>query len=178
MSTASLIFLIFIGFLNRPALSAPHPSVGSSVLNQVQNSIIFSQLGFELKQVPYNWELKKPLETSLFEIGPQTEERSILSFKQESIKDSTNLERYVRQYLRDYNQYGFEVTGLQSLAKTGNNTVVVDLTQKNKTVKSRQVFYKNGPHVLVATCVDHFEQFDQSLLLCNQILNSLNWRQK
>lgn len=153
--------------------ATPHPTAGSSLINTVQNSLVFSQLGFDLKNIPQDWQLHSPLETSLLEIGPKN--KTILSFRTDSASENTNLEKYVRQYLRDYNQYGFEVIGLQSLAKTKNNTVVVDLVQKNKTIKSRQVFYKKNKEILQATCIDSFENFDRSIAICNKVLGSLRW---
>lgn len=170
----SVLTSVFILQVNRQAVAAPHPASGSSLLNTVQNSVVFSQLGFDLKNIPHDWQLQSPLETSLLEIGPK--DKTVLSFRTEPITTDINLEKYVRQYLRDYNQYGFEVMGLQSLAKTKNNTVVVDLIQKNKAVKSRQVFYKKNNEILLATCLDIFENFDRTINICNQVLNTLSWK--
>lgn len=164
----------FLLFLSLNVKASPHPTAGSTLLNTVQNSAVFSQLGFELNKIPTEWQLQNPIETSLLAMGPKN--KTILSFQIESTTPSTNLEKYVRQYLRDYNQYGFEVIGLQSLAKTKNNTVVVDLIQKNKTVKSRQVFYKKNSEILLATCIDNFENFDRTINTCNEVLGTLRWK--
>ena len=50
----------------------------------------------------------------------------ILSYETKKV----NLESYVKKYLRDYNQYGFDVSGLQSMRE--NKSVIVDINQKNK----------------------------------------------
>ena len=81
----------------------------------------------------------------------------------------------MRQYLRDYNQYGFEVTSLQSNKKNLIPTVVVDLTQKNKQTKSRQVFFNQNEKLIIASCIDDFESFDRTLANCNRILATFQW---
>ncbi len=166
------------------AFAAPHPMMGSSRINQVQNSLVFSQLGFQIGQIPKDWNLKNPLNANVdarvLEIVPVTNiggtAKTILSFSSERVSAKTDLEKYVRQYLRDYNQYGFEVIGLQSLKKTGSNSVIVDLNQKNKATRSRQVFYKNNDQIVLATCLDSFDNFNKTILTCNAILDTFQWR--
>lgn len=162
--------------------SAPHPMMGSTLINQVQNSLVFSQMGFQIKNLPSNWILKKPMTANtdgsrVVEMAPSnTSAKTILSFSSEHVSAKTDLEKYVRQYLRDYNQYGFEVIDLQSLKKSGSNSVIVDLNQKNKLTRSRQVFYKNNDQIILATCLDSFDEFSKTILTCNAVLDTFQWR--
>ena len=163
------------------AIAAPHPMMGSSLINKVQNGLVFSQLGFQISQIPTNWNLKTPInmntDSRVLEIAPEASAaKTILSFSAERVSPKTDLEKYVRQYLRDYNQYGFEVIGLQSLKKIGSNSVIVDLNQKNKATRSRQVFYKNNDQIVLATCLDSFDNFNKTILTCNAILDTFQWR--
>lgn len=159
--------------------AAVQPLTGSSIVNQIQSGAVLSQMGFEVKNFPSNWALKKPLndDAATIEIGSDDiNSKSLLSFRTETVPVKTDLEKYVRQYLRDYNQYGFEVIGLQSLKQANANSVIVDLNQKNKATRSRQVFYKKNDKIVMATCLDDFEQFSKTILICNTVLNTFQWR--
>ena len=175
-----LIFPLFLFSCFR-VFAAPHPMMGSAVINKVQNGVVFSQMGFLISSVPTNWVLKTPVNQNadgrVLELAPaETVSKTVLSFLSERVSPKTDLEKYVRQYLRDYNQYGFEVIGLQSMKNTGANHVVVDLNQKNKMTRSRQVFYKNNDQIIMATCLDSFEEFNKTILACNAILDTFKWR--
>ena len=169
----SFISVLTISFL---AAAAPHPMMGSARINAVQTGTVFSQMGFQISKIPADWNLKSPLsnESKNLEIGYATQ--TVLSFNSEKVSPKTDLEKYVRQYLRDYNQYGFEVIGLQSLKQSPLNSVIVDLSQKNRSTRSRQVFYKKDDQIVMATCLDSFEKFDKTILQCNAILETYQWR--
>ncbi len=159
--------------------AAPHPLAGSSIVNKPQNSIAMSHLGFKLGPMPANWVYKNGSDlTSLsLEMGPaEVVSKSILTIRTEKVSPKTDLEKYVRQYLRDYNQYGFEVVGLQSYKKSLTPSVIVDLTQKNKLTRSRQVFFHKGDKMVLATCLDDFDKFDKTMLVCNRVLGAFYWR--
>lgn len=167
---------LFSLLLLKTALAATHPLTGSSIINQPLNGMAFTQMGFKLETVPLNWIYKKSIsnEAQIIELG--TEDKTLLSFRLENVSVKTQLEQYVRQYLRDYNQYGFEVTGLQSNSKSIIPSVVVDLEQKNKSAKSRQVFFFKQDKMIIATCADESVQYDKTIATCTQVLNSFKWR--
>lgn len=171
----ALIFLLIVKLTS----ASPHPLAGSSIVNIPQNNIAMSQLGFKLGSMPSNWVYKNnsDLNSLSLEMGPIDEvSKSILTMRTEKVSPKTDLEKYVRQYLRDYNQYGFEVVGLQSYKKAATPSVIVDLTQKNKLNKSRQVFFHKEGQLVLATCTDRFENFDKTLITCNRILGGFQWR--
>lgn len=179
MNLLSILFLIF----SFQAQSAPHPGLGSSALNQVDKNIFLSQMGIQLNSLPSGWELLTSKENSthkdlLIEIGKNfsinSDHIGRISFKSETTKTKVDLETYVKKFLRDYNQYGFDVSGLQSIRE--KNSVIVDINQKNKKTRSRQMFFQNGTRIVTATCVDEFENFDKTISECNQIFNNLVWR--
>lgn len=158
--------------------SAPHPMAGSSMINKPSTNLAFSMMGFKVDGIPSDWTYKSGFDDAAMsiEIGPQDEKsKASLNFQIETIKKKMSLEQYVRQYLRDYNQYGFEVVGLQTVKKTASSSVIVDLTQKNKQTRSRQVFFLQDQKVIVASCLDTFEKFDRTVFTCNQILGSFQW---
>ncbi len=168
----SMLFSLLFSF----TLAATHPLTGSSIINQTSNNMALAQMGFKLSIMPLNWIYKKTLETNEKAIELGTVNKTLLTFRLEDVPVKTHLEKYVRQYLRDYNQYGFEVSGLQSHQKNQVPSVIVDLDQKNKSTKSRQVFFYKQGKMIIATCADDFDNFDKTLALCNQILGTFKWR--
>lgn len=169
-------------------VASPHPGMGSSILNQPQTSAVFSQMGFKLTTIPAGWnfieshiaaanslDVAKELQ---IEIGKSfsmdTSHIGRMSFKFDNSLKKVDLESYVKKYLRDYNQYGFDVSGLQSLRE--KNSVIVDINQKNKKTRSRQMFFQNGKRIVTATCTDEFENFDKTIAECNLIFNGLSWK--
>jgi hypothetical protein len=164
-------------------LSAPHPGTGSSLVSQLSQSVAFSQMGFKLTGLPSGWSFttsqidhkNKDLQIEISKATSLTNDYlGRVSFKAETTKTKVDLEAYVKKYLRDYNQYGFDVSGLQSLRD--KNIVIVDINQKNKKTRSRQMFFQNATRIVVATCIDEFENFDKTVLECNQIFSGLSWR--
>lgn len=171
-----MMALFSLILLSSQLLASPHPLAGSSIINQASNSIVFSQMGFRLDSVPPNWVYKKSLNTTANSIEIGNDSKTLLSFRLENVSVKTQLETYVRQYLRDYNQYGFEVSSLQSHTKSHVPSVIVDLNQKNKATKSRQVFFYKDGKMVIATCADEFSQFEHTIVVCNQVLGSFKWR--
>ncbi|MBY0554528.1 hypothetical protein K2P97_08365 [bacterium] len=162
-------------FLSAYLLASTHPLTGSSIINQPSNSMAFTQMGFTLDSIPSNWVYRKSLSTSnMLELG--TDNKTLLTFILENVSVKTQLETYVRQYLRDYNQYGFEVTSIQSHSKSLVPSVIVDLNRKNKSSKSRQVFFYKDTKMIIATCADENADFNKTIITCNQILGSFKWR--
>ncbi len=174
----SILFLILYSAITQ---SSTHPLTGSSMINNAQGSVAYSMMGFNVGAIPSGWVYKTAGEDSnvSIQMGPAEEKsKATLSFHLEKIAKKLSLEQYVRQYLRDYNQYGFEVTSLQSNKKNAVPSVIVDLTQKNKQTRSRQVFFLQNEKVIIASCSDEFEKFDKTIASCNQILGSFQWNKQ
>ena len=135
----------------------------------------FALLGFSVSGIPEFWVFNKTLETSLPSLELGLPQKTLLSFRVETVSQKIQLENYVRQYLRDYNQYGFEVTGLQSLSRNDSPSVIVDLNQRNKTSRSRQMFFLKEGKLVIATCSDDAAKFNSTVAICNNILGSFKW---
>ena len=170
----------FISGLTSIASAAPHPTTSSSIVNQVGSNTVFSQFGFKLNYLPSKWKLTENTTSENNSSQKQIDiknQTARMSFNLDETKTTVDLETYVRRFLRDYNQFGFEVTGLQSIKNSANKvtSVILDISQKNQKTKSRQVFFQNGKKIVTATCVDDVETFDQSTKDCNKILGSLYW---
>ena len=167
-------------FLSSLAFAAPHPTTSSSLVNQPSSGVVFSQFGFKLNYMPSNWHLTENTTSENNSSQKQIDlknQTARMSFNYDETKNNVDLETYVRRFLRDYNQFGFEVSGLQSVKNTANKvtSVILDINQKNQKTKSRQVFFQNGKKIVTATCIDDIETFDQSTKDCNKILGSFYW---
>ena len=172
-------------YICTPTQAAPHPGLGSSVLSQLSSGAAFSQMGFQLKKIPDLWSFDQnnashqqdTSEQNQIDLVKKTngasESIARLSFKSEPVNPKIDLQSYVRKFLRDYNQYGFDAYSIQAPDK---NSVVIDVYQKNKKTRSRQAFYKKNSQIIIATCVDEYDVFDKTLTDCNQMLNSIVWK--
>lgn len=172
--------LVILFFLNASATwAAPHPTTSSSLLNKISSGAVFSQLGFKLNFIPTGWALTENTTSEENKNQKQIDLKNHtarLSFSYDETKSMVNLETYVKRFLRDYNQFGFEVSEQQSIKNnTKSTSIILDLNQKNKKTRGRQIFFQNGRKIVTATCIDDFETFPKSVEDCNKILGSFYW---
>lgn len=179
--TFNLIFALTVTV--SVSVSAPLPTTGSSVLNSPRWTTAFSQMGFSFKLVADEWvflensmQAQSPAQQQI-DLGFKTlSDTARLSLKTENYKGQVHLESYAKKYLRDYNQYGFEVISTQSMKINNQTVLVVDLMQKNKKTQSRQIFMSAKNKVTIASCIDKTETFSLTSSMCNQLLNQYQWR--
>lgn len=176
-------FFLFVLGLPLFTLAAPLPTTGSSAVNSPKWNTAFSQMGFSFKLVSDEWVyLENPAQTRLpanqqIDMGFKTlSESARLSLKTENYLGKVNLESYAKKYLRDYNQYGFEVLSSKSVKINNIPAVVIDLIQKNKLTQSRQIFLSADNKITIASCIDRADYFTMTSSMCNQLLNNYNWR--
>lgn len=157
--------------------AAPHPTTGSSAVNSIQNNTVFSQLGFRLNNLPADWKLASDNDQSNSGSKVITVQRqnSFINFEIEETKTAVDLEKFVRRYLKDYNQFGFELSEQESHKDAKQPYIVLEAFQKNKKTKTRQFFLQNGKKIATITCIGEFEHFDKTKQACNTIVNSLVW---
>lgn len=176
---------LFLLLMSLPliTLAAPFPTTGSSAVNSPKWNTAFSQMGFSFKLVSDEWVyLENPSQNRLpanqqIDMGFKTlSESARLSLKTENYKGKINLEAYAKKYLRDYNQYGFEVLSSKTVKINNIPAVVIDLMQKNKLTQSRQIFLSADNKITIASCIDKTDYFTLTSNMCNQLLNNYNWR--
>lgn len=176
-------FILLSFFLPLFVQAAPFPTTGSSAVNSPKWNTAFSQMGFSFKLVSDEWVfLENPSQNRLpanqqIDMGFKTlSESARLSLKTETYRGKVNLEAYAKKYLRDYNQYGFEVISSRSVKINGVTAVVIDLIQKNKLTQSRQIFLGADEKITIASCIDKSEFFSLTSNMCNQLINNYSWR--
>lgn len=177
--TQAMRWILFLILFPVISVAAPHPTTSSSMLNQLKSNLVFSQFGFKLNSSMPGWTLTETTKAEGNKDQKQIDlkyQTARISFSYDETKTPVNLEIYVKKFLRDYNQFGFEVSGLQSIKNNNKSTsIILDLNQKNKKTRSRQVFFQNGKKIVTATCVDDFETFDRSIKDCNKVIGSFYW---
>lgn len=178
---AFLVFNISLS-LTQTSFAAPIPTTGSSAVNSPRWDAPFAQMGFSLKLVSNEWifldnKNESSTTTQELSLGLKTlSETARLSLKIENLKTKMTAENYAKKFLRDYNQYGFEVLSSKTMVLNNSNVVVVDLLQKNKLTQSRQIFFSNKDKMMVASCLDKTALFQMTSNMCNELLNTLSWK--
>jgi hypothetical protein len=179
-----ILFLLFSVLAYAVAtVAAPLPTTGSSIVNSPKWNSAFSQMGFSFKLVSDEWKFLGNSTSSRMPANQQIDlgfktlsDTARLTLKTENYKGQVNLEAYAKKYLRDYNQYGFEVVTTRTAKINGTSAIVIDLLQKNKLTQSRQIFLSSGDKITIASCIDKTEYFSLTSGMCNQLLNSYTWR--
>lgn len=172
-----VISFLFAVFTQTATQAAPFPTTGSSLVNSPKWNTVFSQMGFSFKLVSDEWVFIQSPSKNQIDLGFRTlSDTARLSLKTENYKSAVNLENYVKKYLRDYNQYGFEVLSTKTEKIGQQNAIVIDLLQKNKLTQSRQIFLTAGNKITIASCIDKTDYFTMTSNMCNQLLNTYNWR--
>jgi len=165
-------------------LAAPIPTTSSSVLGSAENGHFFKGLGFSMKTKGTTWVALQDEDSFLTKsarLGPagtgKSDEAPRLTVRIDSLSKNSNLETYAKKWMRDYGNFGFETLGTQPIKIGGGKGLVVDLVQKSKNKQLRQVILnkEKDSRVAILTCVDQKSNFNQTLPICNQIINTFEW---
>ena len=98
-----------------------------------------------------------------------------MSFKNEAVNKDVKNELIVKKYIKDYNQYGFEVGEIKNYSTKDSTTEIlyVDLAQKNRKTRARQFFIKNQAQFYIVTCTDEFDLFEKTVNDCGLVISQL-----
>jgi galactitol-specific phosphotransferase system IIB component len=177
-------------------MASPYPGMGSSVLVDPQVGAFLTTRGYSLSTRGTSWIPIAESEnyqtdeaegksgslsllmtsTSADTNATNTETNTAtLSLRFDEILSQLKLEIYAKKWAREYAQFGFEILGSQSIQLKGRETLVIDLIQKVKSQKIRQVLIKQEKKVAIFTCRDHQNQFSKTLPTCNQVIQNFNF---
>jgi len=162
------------------SFAAPHPGVGSSLLSNPDLGAFLAPLGFRIQTLGTDWVPRESSKTSAFEsyrLGPQDEKNidAFLSVRTDNLDKKMSLDNYVKKWIRDYPQLGFEFYGTKALNLQGSPGLVIDFIQRAKEKQVRQVILQKGAKLAVLTCTDKRELFNKTLATCNKIIRSFEW---
>jgi hypothetical protein len=159
--------------------AAPFPATSTSALTTPEQGLYFLHKGFILRTEGTNWVPSSSSEDSLLDTVRFTSKdpgsEGSLSVRTDKVNAKTSLELYIRRWMRDYPNYGFEVVSAKKFQLNKSPALVVDMLSRAKNKQIRQVVVKNNERVTVMTCMDNKNTFGESLKSCNQIMNTFTW---
>lgn len=168
-----LVFILALSF-GYNTFAAPHPTTGLSMINRISKGAMFNQFGFELKgQVELPWILEATVDDNkefnlLYGSGR-------MNIRSEVVSSKMLLDNYVKRFLKDYNLYGFAVSKIQNGADDSTPQITLEIDQKNKKNKIKQVFILKNQRVLTMTCTDDDESFERTSHLCQRFIEEIQW---
>lgn len=176
--------MAFFIFFSSYGYSMPHPG-NSLALSQPQLGSIFSGMGFKIKNFPSDWTTTEIAHNSnsqqidLVKTVTTDQSQPRISFKLDTISKQADLNLYLKKYIKDYNQYGLEVSNIQTRKGSVPNldNISIDITSKNKKVRSRQYFLKNNEKIVIASCSSDFEELEATLVDCEKVIENFQWTQ-
>lgn len=156
--------------------SAVHPTTGFSTVN-ISNTLSFlSQFGFSVSYLPSDWKLQSIESTEKSQKALFAKKTAQIHFFTEIVNKNTDLEKYARRYLKDFNQFGFDLSKIEAF-KAANNSktekIILQLSQKNRKTSAHQFFIQHDKKIVVSTCIDQAENFKFTSLQCADIIKNL-----
>lgn len=173
-----MLFLSIL-FAGLSSFAAPFPATSTSALTTPEKGLYFLHKGFTLNTAGTDWVPSSAAEDSLLDtvrfVSKNSDQEGSLSIRTDKINAKTSLELYIRRWMRDYPNYGFEVVSAKKIQLSKSPALVVDMLSRAKNKQIRQVVVKNNERVTVMTCMDNKNSFSESLKTCNQIMKTFSW---
>lgn len=172
--------LIFLFTLN--AFAAPIPGTSSSSLVGSDLGMFISEYGFSIHAGGTSWihtapPKDMPALTTLYR-SPKLNNgvQPSLTVRVDRMKEAMPLNKYAKQWMKDYSRLGFEVLASKPLKVSGQNAYLVDVINRDAAKQLRQVVFVKDHTAVVLTCRDHRDGFDESVRICNEIIKNFTWR--
>ena len=176
------LITIFVLALTLIASATPYPGMGSSILVDPTVGAFLAAKGFTVKTTGTPWVPVAQNENSLIESvrfelknTENLKSTATLALRIDDIGNAGKLDIYAKKWIKEYSQFGFEILGSQNAQLDGNESLVIDLLQKNKMQQIRQVLIRNNKQVAIFTCNDKKVEFAKTLPACNQVVRSFKW---
>lgn len=182
MKTISICALMIFLVQSLTAFATPYPGMGTSVLVDPQLGLFLTSRGYQVKTEGTQWIAVADPEQSLLEsvhyqlkIADNKTSSASLALKIDEMGSAQKLDQYAKKWIKEYSQFGFEILGSQNTQISGQNSLVIDLIQKNQTQQIRQVLIQNKQKIAIFTCRDQKAEFTKTLPACNQVMRSFRW---
>jgi len=174
----TLIVLFVLASLH--VMAAPLPMTSSSQAIAPLWGMFRSDLGFTIDGRGTGWKISEgPQENqkvlAIFS-GPAEGHRSpLLTVRVDENSTQQKHKDYIKSWLTFYERLGIQVLGHQSFKNNEEQGYVLDLLNSDLNTQSRQALYFKGARVVVLTCSDEPQHFNNSLTICNKLIKSFNW---
>jgi len=98
-----------------------------------------------------------------------------LTVRVDNMSQNQSLDRYMRQWQKDYTRLGFEVINSKKVLVGKNTGFLMDLIYPKTKKQLRQIIFAKRKTAVVITCRDHESTFRKSVHECNQIIRNFDW---
>lgn len=175
------LFLILIASFCFSAFAAPHPATSTSFLIGQKNGRFISQHGFMVNGAETGWVHRttpagvENIETMYSSPVSQNGVEASLTVRVEEIEKDSTLNTHMKQWLKDYHRFGFDVLASQKVKLGENQAQMLDLVHNSSSKQIRQILFTKNNRVVVFTCRDNKQTFLESLKKCNEIVRSFRW---
>ena len=177
-----IAFLAFLTFFAFHALAAPIPATSSSSLIAADLGMFISEYGFTINAAGTTWVHTPPPKdmpalTTLYRSPTLSHGvQPSLTVRVDPLKEEISLNKYAKQWMKDYHRLGFEVLASKPLKISGQSAFLVDVINREAAKQLRQVVFVKNRTAVVLTCRDHRENFDETVHKCNEIIKKFKWR--
>jgi hypothetical protein len=174
-----LLFL-FTG-VQPQAVAAPFPGTSSSQVIASTPGEFYSPKGFRLSSGPTAWVQGPPPKhiPSLVTVfrAPVTVDgqQPALTVRVDDLRHTQNLRAYVKQWMKDYPRFGFEVLAAKPVQVAGTPAFLLDLFSKETQKQLRQVVFLKEKTAVILTCRDGRDSFSKTVQNCNDIVRTFKW---
>ncbi|MGE0763578.1 MAG: hypothetical protein AB7N80_09905 [Bdellovibrionales bacterium] len=181
----SLLFYLcysILVLLATTALAAPIPATSSSSLIGADLGLFISEYGFSIHAGGTSWIHTSPPKdmpalTTLYRSPNLTHGvQPSLTVRVDQLKEALPLNKYAKQWMKDYPRLGFEVLASKPLRIGKEIAYLVDILNRDAGKQLRQVVFVKERTAVVLTCRDHRDNFDQTVRTCNEIIKNFKWR--
>lgn len=173
------IYTLIITFVSTFAFATPSALNISDILQIDESDIFFGTENFKISTQDTNWSMRKIDKSNSSAqaqfLSPNAESQAKLTVRYEKLKNDLTLKAYVKNSMRDYGRYGFEILTKRPLKISDQYAYLIDFKQNKSAVQIRQVLFKNKNVVVILTCSALQENFKQELKSCNQIYRNFRW---
>lgn len=173
------VFLLFVA-TGSLALAAPIPGSGKKAMPKL--GVYKSPKGFQINLAGSEWlpsaPPKKTKRIAAMFRSPHLKNnmRGTMTVRVDELKKRLPLKKYVKRWTKQYPKFGFDVLGAKKFSLRGQKGYVIDLVNRKKERKLRQVIFMKGRRAVLMTCRDHMKSFKTTLKQCNQLVKGFQWK--
>jgi hypothetical protein len=168
-------------FISRTLMAAPFPGAGNPTLIPEKPGLFFSARGFRLDAGATAWIQQPPpkhipsLVTIYHAPTPVNGQQPALTVRVDELRHTQSVKSYMKQWMQDYNRFGFDVLTAKSVKIGENSAFLLDIISRETKKQLRQVVFMKDKLAVILTCRDQRESFGRTIQDCNQIIKSFSW---
>lgn len=159
--------------------AAPIPMTSSSKILNQDPGFFVSPLGFTLSAAGTNWKFRADLMNAYDAVayGPESSNSESIRLRMDRVVGKQNLDSYLSPVLKDFTRMGLTVLKSQKFKVGSEIGMLIDLQIPEKKIRLRQYVFLKQADVLLFQCRTPQHLLQETLKICNQIVQNLIWTQ-